>query len=127
MALTEIKGVKSQRVHNLCHTCWFKVCTPADLVLNITSIYRCQSLKLPNHFDQHRAGLLQARQLFKAGIRSPNDIAARTPDEIAEILKQGLAPINLFCRQLLLTESGGRTDCAAVPVDHAESEPVFQH
>ena len=37
----------------------------------------------------HSNGWLQARQLFKAGIRSPECIAKSSPAELAVILRQG--------------------------------------
>jgi hypothetical protein len=94
LALTEVRGVKNNRVHFVAIIDHFTSCaSPSQQQVDL-----CELCMQPSYQQSDGAGLtdewqavLQARQLFKAGIRSPECIAKSSPAELAVILRQGAA------------------------------------
>ena len=99
LALTEVRGVKNNRVR-ACHAMHGR-----KRALCVRHIFQCWAVTrmvyclmgttaASDHvvLTAKSLHMLQARQLFKAGIRSPECIAKSSPEELAEILKQGATP-----------------------------------
>ncbi len=108
VALTEIDGVKGAKVGTKLYHSYnsdsnsHMTLLPAPASAARPAIPPCQATisraaRQPNsrlkaaQFHSHTllAEHAQARLLFQAGIRSPEMVATKTPDELAVILKQG--------------------------------------